>query len=94
MSPGESTTIPQFLAIVQERFDNHKLESISVDGVYRSGQVHTGQSVFTPLYTCCNLTRLIIERVCDLSISDEELCQLATAWPKLQALQIKCYTVG
>ncbi|KAG2043386.1 hypothetical protein BDR03DRAFT_1087596 [Suillus americanus] len=92
--PGASTTIPQFFDIVQERCDNHKLKSISVNGAYRSGQVHKGQSFFAPLRTCCNLTQLFIGSICDISMSDEELCQLVKAWPKLQMLQIKCYTAS
>ncbi|KAG1752886.1 hypothetical protein EDB19DRAFT_1670362 [Suillus lakei] len=88
---SKSTAISQFFAVVQERCDNDKLEFVSLDGVY-SEQAHIRRSVFAPLYACHNLTRLLITNVCDISMSDKELCQLATAWPKLQVLQIKCYT--
>jgi hypothetical protein len=44
-----------------------------------------------PLQACRNLTRLSIERGCNISISDEELCQLVRDWPKLEVLKISCY---
>ncbi|KAG1821616.1 uncharacterized protein BJ212DRAFT_1585657 [Suillus subaureus] len=50
---------------------------------------------FTPLGisvgACRNLTRLSVERGCNISISDEELCQLVRDWPKLEALKTSCY---
>ncbi|KAG2111176.1 uncharacterized protein F5147DRAFT_771909 [Suillus discolor] len=86
----ESTAIPQLFAIIQERCDNDKLESISLHGDDPE-DTHTGQSIFAPLYACRNLTQLLIGSVCYISMSNKELGRLATAWPKLQVLQIKCY---
>ncbi|KAG1869794.1 hypothetical protein C8R48DRAFT_99787 [Suillus tomentosus] len=86
----ESTAIPRLFAIVQERCDNDKLESISLQGADPE-DTHTGQSIFAPLYACRNLTQLLIGDVCFISMSNKELGQLAKAWPKLQMLQIKCY---
>ncbi|KAG1900584.1 uncharacterized protein F5891DRAFT_1032737 [Suillus fuscotomentosus] len=48
-------------------------------------------SIFAPLYACRNLTQLLVGSVCYISMSNKELGQLVTAWPKLQVLQIKCY---
>lgn len=85
----ESTAIPRLFAIIQERCDNDKLESISLQGDDPE-HTHTGRSIFAPLYACRNLTQLLIGSVCYISMSNKELGQLATAWPKLQVLQIKC----
>ncbi|KAG1790519.1 uncharacterized protein HD556DRAFT_695181 [Suillus plorans] len=90
LDQDEFTAIPRLFAIVQERCDNDKLESISLQGDDPE-HTHTGQSIFAPLYACRNLTQLLIESVCYISMSNKELGQLATAWPKLQVLQIKCY---
>ncbi|KAG0700855.1 hypothetical protein DFH29DRAFT_1000766 [Suillus ampliporus] len=87
-SSAGSTMLSEFFAILQEKCDNEKLEFFSLKGV--SGLVLTAPSILTPLHACSNLTRLVIERVCDISMSDEELCQLVRAWPKLQVLKINC----
>ncbi|KAG2135501.1 hypothetical protein DEU56DRAFT_981123 [Suillus clintonianus] len=88
-SGSESTMISQFFAIVQERCDNDKLEIVSLDGVF--SRQATNRNFLRPLHACHNLTRLLVGRVCDISMSDKELCQLAIAWPKLQLFQIQCY---
>ncbi|OJA19389.1 hypothetical protein AZE42_12927 [Rhizopogon vesiculosus] len=46
---------------------------------------------FTPLHAYRNLTTLSICRRMCISTSDEELCQLVRAWPKLEALSINYY---
>ncbi|KAG0700854.1 hypothetical protein DFH29DRAFT_876323 [Suillus ampliporus] len=89
-SGSGSETLSQFLTILQKRYDDNKLESFSLHGV--SGQIFTKMSVFTPLHACRNLTQLVIEGAGDISMSDKELCQLARAWPKLQVLEITCYS--
>jgi hypothetical protein len=50
----------------------------------------TKLGVFAPLRAFSNLTHLLIGESCNLSISDEELCYLTGAWPKLQVLQLSC----
>ncbi|KAG1751460.1 uncharacterized protein EDB91DRAFT_609285 [Suillus paluster] len=92
-SASAYTALSEFFTILQEKCDNDRLEFFSLRGV--SGQIPTVPSVLTPLHACRNLTRLVIERVCDISMSDEELCQLVGGWPKLQVLKISNYvTLG
>jgi len=47
-----------------------------------------------PLQACHNLTQLHIRHGCDTSISDAELCQMVSAWPKLEALSIGGLSIG
>ncbi|KAG1781719.1 hypothetical protein EV702DRAFT_603098 [Suillus placidus] len=88
-STSGSTTLSQFFTILQERCDTDKLEDFTLLGI--SGKVRAEPGVFMPLQACPNLTRLSVERGCDISISDEELCQLVRNWPKLEVLKISCY---
>ncbi|KAG1750877.1 hypothetical protein EDB19DRAFT_1871440 [Suillus lakei] len=88
-SASGSTMLSQFFTVLQERCDNDKLESFFLYGF--SGKVRAELEVFTPLHACRNLTRLFVERGCDISVSDEELCQLLKDWPKLEVLKISCY---
>ncbi|KAG0700860.1 hypothetical protein DFH29DRAFT_604027 [Suillus ampliporus] len=83
------TVLPQLFTILQERCDNDKLESFTLHGFPR--KVHTKSGVFAPLHAFRNLTELCIETSCDMSMSDEELCQLVRAWPKLTVLKISDY---
>ncbi|KAG0701008.1 hypothetical protein DFH29DRAFT_587695 [Suillus ampliporus] len=85
-SASASTTLSQFFAILQDTCDHDKLGSLTLVESLR--QVHTKPDVFTPLHTCRNLTRLLIEKGFDISMADEELCQLVRAWPKLEVLTI------
>ncbi|KAG0700853.1 hypothetical protein DFH29DRAFT_1080441 [Suillus ampliporus] len=93
-SASGSTTLFHLFVILQERCDNEKLECFSLarssKTMYTEPSVST-TSVFTPLHACRNLTQLVIERVCNFSMSDEELCQLVKGWPKLQVLKISYY---
>ncbi|KAG1870775.1 hypothetical protein DFJ58DRAFT_24470 [Suillus subalutaceus] len=88
-STSGSTTLSQFFTILQERCDTDKLEGFTLFGI--SGKVRAEPGVFMPLQACRNLTRLSVERGCNISISDEELCQLVRDWPKLEVLKISCY---
>ncbi|KAG1887071.1 hypothetical protein F4604DRAFT_1719966, partial [Suillus subluteus] len=81
-STSESTTLSQFFTILQERCDTDKLEGFTLLGI--SGKVRAEPGVFMPLQACRNLTRLSVVRGCNISISDEELCQLVRDWPKLK----------
>ncbi|KAG1752898.1 hypothetical protein EDB19DRAFT_972825 [Suillus lakei] len=83
-----STMLPQFLAILQERCDNDRLQCFYIFGYLN--MVLTESGVFTPLRAFSNLTVLFIERGCDISMSDEELCHLTGALPKLRILKINC----
>ncbi|KAG1751463.1 uncharacterized protein EDB91DRAFT_1105686 [Suillus paluster] len=78
-STSEFNTVSQFFATIQEKCDNDKLESFTLYGF--SGKLHASPDVFTPLHACRNLTRLLIDRGCDISI----------AWPKLEVLSISRY---
>ncbi|KAG2342864.1 hypothetical protein BDR05DRAFT_963668 [Suillus weaverae] len=80
------TTRSQFLAVLQKRCDHDELEYFSLSTEY-SG-VRMASDDFTPLRAFPNLTHLLIEGAGNISMSDEALCQLARAWPKLQALKI------
>lgn len=88
-SAGASTTLYQFFTVLQERCDIVKLQYLSLVGC--SGSVRTESSVFTPLHAFPNLTHLLIDEVCNISMSDEDLCQLVKAWPKLQVLKFSSY---
>ncbi|KAG0698616.1 hypothetical protein DFH29DRAFT_1081724 [Suillus ampliporus] len=90
---GGSAMLSQFFALLQERCDNDALECFSL--IAFSMKIHTKSGVFTPLHAFRNLTRLLIKMGCVMSISDEELCQLVRAWPKLKSLKISCFvTIG
>ncbi|KAG2135502.1 hypothetical protein DEU56DRAFT_981124 [Suillus clintonianus] len=88
-SASGSEMLSQFFAILQERCDNDKLESFSLVGL--SKRIPTEFGIFISLRAFRNLTRLVIENGCDIPMSDEELCQLAKAWPKLQVLKFSRY---
>lgn len=81
------TTRSQFLAVLQKRCDHDELEYLSLSTEYSKG-VRMASDDFTPLRAFPNLTHLLIEGIGNVSMSDEALCQLARAWPKLQALTI------
>ncbi|KAG1750451.1 uncharacterized protein EDB91DRAFT_1217140 [Suillus paluster] len=85
-SASASTTLSQFFAVLQETCDHDNLESFALVGYW--GQVHTKPGDFTPLHACRNLTRLLVENGCNISMADEELCTLVGAWPKLEVLAI------
>ncbi|KAG0694384.1 hypothetical protein DFH29DRAFT_815425 [Suillus ampliporus] len=87
-SEGVSTSLFQFLAILPKICDNEKLERLSLVG---SRNIHTQLAVFMPLRAFRNLIGLEVEKSRSTSISDRELCQLVSAWPRLQALKISCY---
>lgn len=84
-STSSSTTLSQFFTILGETCDHNNLLSFSL---LRSTKVSTNPDIFKPLYTCHNLTQLLVERSWDISMADEELCQLVRGWPKLQVLSI------
>ncbi|KAG1770360.1 hypothetical protein EV702DRAFT_1139094 [Suillus placidus] len=86
--PINSIILSQFLAILQERCDNDKLESFSL---ILPGKKFMSLSNFTSLHAFRNLTQLDIGEGCKISMSDEELCQLVRAWPKLQVLKLNGY---
>ncbi|KAG0706741.1 hypothetical protein DFH29DRAFT_1076734 [Suillus ampliporus] len=88
-STSGSAMLSRFFNVLQERWDNDKLESFTLLGFL--GKVHAQPGAFTPLHACRNLIRLSVERGCAISISDEELCQLVREWPKLKVLKISCY---
>ncbi|KAG1752883.1 hypothetical protein EDB19DRAFT_2021684 [Suillus lakei] len=78
-----ASTISQFLAILHERCDHDKLEYLSLSiGHFKGIRIESG--AFRKLRAFANLTQLVIEGAGSVSMSDEELCQLASAWPKLQ----------
>ncbi|KAG1890169.1 hypothetical protein F4604DRAFT_1914710 [Suillus subluteus] len=88
-SASGSAMLSQFLAILQEKCDNDKLESFSF---IRLGNMQpTELGIFTSLHAFRNLTQLVIGEDCDISMSDEELCQLVKAWPKLRVLKLSLY---
>ncbi|KAG2154022.1 hypothetical protein DEU56DRAFT_433788 [Suillus clintonianus] len=88
-SASGPTMLSQFFIILQERCDNDRLEGFTLVGI--SGKVQAKTGVLTPLQACRNLTRLSVEQGCDISISDEELCQLVREWPKLEVLKVSSY---
>ncbi|KAG2074690.1 hypothetical protein BDR04DRAFT_1092906 [Suillus decipiens] len=81
-----SAMLSQFLAILQEKCDNDKLESFSL--VQFGKEILTESGIFTSLHAFRNLTQRDIEGACNIPISDEKLCQLVRAWPKLQVLKL------
>ncbi|KAG1736877.1 uncharacterized protein EDB91DRAFT_495084 [Suillus paluster] len=85
--------LSQLFTILRERCENDKLESfvLFVNSTKVFKQVRTEPGIFTPLHAYSNLTRLDIEKCCDMSMSDEELCQLVGTWPKLRVLKISCH---
>ncbi|KAG1761783.1 hypothetical protein EDD22DRAFT_804142 [Suillus occidentalis] len=82
---SSSTTLSQFFTILGETCDHNNLLSFNI---LQSTKVSTNLDIFKPLYACHNLTQLLIERSWDISMADEELCQLVRGWPKLQVLII------
>ncbi|KAG2353089.1 hypothetical protein BDR07DRAFT_764847 [Suillus spraguei] len=62
-------------------------QSISFS-LLQSTKVSTNPDIFKPLYACHNLTRLLVEHSWNISMADEDLCQLVRGWPKLQVLNI------
>ncbi|KAG1751771.1 hypothetical protein EDB19DRAFT_1903729 [Suillus lakei] len=80
-----STTLSQFFVILGETCDHDTLTSFSL---LESTKVSTKPDILTPLHTCCNLTELLIEHSWNISMADEEFCQLVRGWPKLQVLNI------
>jgi hypothetical protein len=82
-----STTLSQFLAMFQERCDNNELDSF----IFMATKLtRTDSGVFVPLRAFSNLTHLDLWMCFDISMSDEELCYLTGAWPKLRVLKISC----
>ncbi|KAG0700858.1 hypothetical protein DFH29DRAFT_1053820 [Suillus ampliporus] len=84
-----SRVLTQFLAILQERCDNDKLESLTLHGRWWTTHIECG--ILTSLHAFRNLTELHVEISCDMSMSDEGLRQLVGAWPKLRRLKISCF---
>lgn len=86
--------LSQFLAILQKRCDNNKLEHFTfIAFSNRMTGIRTEPGVLASLRAFSNLTHLDIGRGCDISMSDEELCYLTGAWPKLQVLRISCCVI-
>jgi hypothetical protein len=90
-SSNEIATIFSFLILVRERCDHDKLERFSFRIGY-SKVLRTALVDFTPLCTFPNLTHLLIEGG-QLLMSDETLCRLARAWPKLQVLKMNSFII-
>jgi len=87
-----SRMLSRFLAILQERCDNNTLEHFYfVSFSNRMLRIRTESGFLVSLRAFSNLTHLDIQRGFDISMSDEELCDLTGAWPKLQILRINCY---
>ncbi|KAG2040984.1 hypothetical protein BDR03DRAFT_947862 [Suillus americanus] len=84
-STSSSTRLSQFFTVLGETCDHNNLESF---GLRESTKVSTNPDIFKPLYTCHNLTRLFVGRSWNISMADEELCQLVSGWPQLQVLDI------
>ncbi|KAG1890175.1 hypothetical protein F4604DRAFT_1709075 [Suillus subluteus] len=83
--------LSQFLAILQEKCDNNKLEYFIFNTFsFRMPRIRIESGLFVSLRAFSNLTHLDIQGGCDISMSDEELCHLTGAWPKLQILIISC----
>ncbi|KAG1890171.1 hypothetical protein F4604DRAFT_1643764 [Suillus subluteus] len=84
--------LSQFLAILQEKCDNSKLEYFIFNTFsFRMPGMRTESGVLVSLRAFSNLTHLDIGRGRVISMSDEELCYLTGAWPKLQVLRISYY---
>ncbi|KAG1777764.1 hypothetical protein EV702DRAFT_1100692 [Suillus placidus] len=88
-SASASTTLFQFFTILRERCDIVELQYLSLIGGF--GSIRTESDIFTPLHAFPNLTHLLIDGVCNISMSDEDFCQLVRAWPKLQVLKFSSY---
>ena len=91
-APHSKVILTKFLAILQQKCDNDHLEHFTLK--FLSGNVQTHPDDFMPLQACQNLTQLHIRHGCDTSISDKELCQMVSAWPKLEALSIGGLSIG
>ncbi|KAG1752884.1 hypothetical protein EDB19DRAFT_1670354 [Suillus lakei] len=90
-SPASAySTLSQFFAIFQDKCDNDKLQYLSL--VQYTGNTRAGLDILTSLHAFPNLTHLLLSGVCNISMSDEELCQLVRAWPKLQVLKFSGYS--
>jgi hypothetical protein len=89
-APSSKAILTKFLAILQQKCDDN-LEHFTLMFL-RSAR--TRPDDFMPLQACHNLTQLHIRRGCDTSISGEELCQMVSAWPKLEALSIGGLSTG
>ncbi|KAG2125762.1 hypothetical protein DEU56DRAFT_565087 [Suillus clintonianus] len=85
-STSPSTMLSHFFTILGETCDHDNLESFAVPN--SPGKIHTKPDVFTPMHSCYNLTQLLINSSWNISMADEELCQLVRSWPKLQVLEI------
>jgi hypothetical protein len=83
-STSSSTTLSQFFATLGETCDHNNLISFTLRD---SAKVSTNPDIFKPLYTCHNLTQLLVGHSWDISMADEELCQLVRGWPNLQVLK-------
>jgi hypothetical protein len=83
-STSSSTTLSQFFAALGETCDHNNLISFTLRD---SAKVSTNPDIFKPLHTCHNLTQLLVGRSWDISMADEELCQLVRGWPNLQVLK-------
>ncbi|KAG2040986.1 hypothetical protein BDR03DRAFT_947865 [Suillus americanus] len=81
-----SATLYQFFATLGKICDHDNLVSFGLGQC--SIKVNAKPDVFTPLYPCRNLTQLLIENGCNISLTDKALCQLMRAWPKLEVLAI------
>ncbi|KAG2744143.1 hypothetical protein P692DRAFT_20837774 [Suillus brevipes Sb2] len=93
-STSSSTALSQLLfTIFRETCDHNDLLSFSL---LESARVSTNPDIFKPLYTCHNfkLTQLLVEHSWDISMADEELCQLVRGWPKLQVHNISRFVAA
>ncbi|KAG1751495.1 uncharacterized protein EDB91DRAFT_1105765 [Suillus paluster] len=88
-----SNSVSRFCAMLQERCDNDTLEAITLcERLYNNFDNITAQpSDFAPLRLLRNLTHFDVEAGCTISISDDELCELVNAWPKLKTFKLSCY---
>ncbi|OAX37412.1 hypothetical protein K503DRAFT_866904, partial [Rhizopogon vinicolor AM-OR11-026] len=85
-SENGSAILSHFFAILKERCDNDNLSSfIFVDPL---SKFPVKLDVFMSLHAYHNLSALTIWTDYGISISNQELCQLARAWPKLKMLNI------
>ncbi|KAG2361191.1 hypothetical protein BDR07DRAFT_1359286 [Suillus spraguei] len=80
-----STALSQFFTILGETCNHNNLTSFHL---LPSTKVSTNPDIFKPLSTCHNLTQLLVEHSWNISMADEELCQLVRGWPKLRVLSI------
>ena len=89
-TPG--ARLSNLFTTLQERWDNDYLEEFILE--FESARVQTRPNDFMPLQACHNLTQLHIKEGCNTSMSGEELCQLVSAWPKLEGLSIGCLAIS